>query len=297
MFRYPRDTNFMDLPAELRQNLEALEKTIQSHADASRPLSNRADPSQQLFQIDDKLSLLEDKISAYSCLHAQQNSRISSLKKSGNGHWRYSENVARTIEASRNQPQNMNGKVTWTRAFAPNDPTTSHYEEILKEMNAQLNEAEGMAEALRKQIEPFVNAASPTNSVESVKFLLKTEQEIFASLQRRYNQVRDEIELMRRNYRNFCVKFRKDSRDPFAPKVIETAEKEKERNHHFFGSVNRPAPTIHQQHQQQQQQQQQPIGGLTSMFPSATTSLLPSATTSLPAKPNSSLGLFSFGRN
>ena len=287
----------MDLPAELRQNLEALEKTIQSHADASRPLSNRVDPSQQLFKIEDKLSLLEEKISAYSCLHAQQNSRISSLKKSGNGHWRYSENVARTIEASRNQPQNLNGKVTWTRAFAPNDPTTSHYEEILKEMDAQLTEAEGMAEALRKQIEPFVNVASPTNSVESVKFLLKTEQEISASLQRRYNQIRDEIELMRRNYRNFCIKFRKDSRDPFAPKVIETAEREKERENHkmFFGSVNRPAPTIQQQQQQHQHQQQ--FGGLTSMFPSATSSLLPSATTSLPAKSNSSLGLFSFGRN
>lgn len=271
----------MDLPAELRQNLGALEKTIQSHADASRPLSNRVDPSQQLFKIEDKLSLLEEKILAYSCLHAQQNSRISSLKKSGNGHWRYSESTARTIEASRN---NVNGKITWTRAFSPNDPTASHYEEIFKEVDAQLNEAEGMAEALRKQIEPFVTGSTANNSVESVKFLLKTEQEIAAALQRRYNQIRDEIDLMRRNYRNFCIKFRKDSRDPFAPKVIETLEREKERENLFFGSVNRPAPTIQQQGQ-----------GI--MLPSATTSLLPSATTSLPAKPASSLGLFSFGRN
>lgn len=281
----------MDLPAELRQNLEALEKTIQGHADASRPLSNRVDPSQQLCKIDDKLCLLEEKIAAYSCLHAQQNSRISSLKKSGNGHWRYSENVARTIEASRN---NMNGKVTWTRAFAPNDSTASHYEEILKEMDSQLNEAEGMAEALKKQIEPFVNAAASSNSVtssptESIKYLLKTEQEISASLQRRYNQIRDEIELMRRNYRNFCVKFRKDSRDPFAPKVIETVEREKERENHklFFGSVNRPTSTA----------SAGGSGGLASMLPSSTTSLFPSATTSLPTKTSSSLGLFSFGRN
>lgn len=273
----------MDLPAELRQNLEALEKTIQGHADASRPLSNRVDPTQQLCKIEDKLSLLEEKIAAYSCLHAQQNSRISGLKKSGNGHWRYSENVARTIEASRSQPES--GKLTWVRAFAPNDPTASHYEDILREMDAQLCEAEGMAEALRKQIEPFVNAAASAHSVasptESVKFLLKTEQEISGSLQRRYNQIRDEIDLMRRNYRNFCVKFRKDSRDPFAPKVVETAEREKERDNQksFFG-VNRFVPA---------QPQTTPVGGLTSM--------LPSATTSLPAKPASSLSLFSFGRN
>ena len=141
-----------------------------------------------------------------------------------------------------------------------------------------------MAEAVRKQNEPYENVTTSsitaTNStVESVKVLLKTEQEISAALQRRYNQIHDEIDLMRRSYRNFCVKFRKDSRDPFAPKVVETVEREKERRNHglFFGSVNRPSTTM---------QQQQFFG-----------TALPSATTSLPAKPASSLGTFSFGRS
>ncbi len=276
----------MDLPADLRQSIEALEKTIQSHADASRPFSNRVDPTQQLCQIENKLSLLEEKISAYSCLHAQQNSRISNLKKTTSGHWKYSENAARTIEASRNAPT-ASKVVTWSRAFAPNDPTASHYEDILVEMDSQLIEAEGMAEALKKQIEPFLNAAASAQNVlspaESIKFLLKSEQEILTSLQRRYNQIRDEIDLMRRTYRSFCSKYRRDTRDPFASKVVESAEKELEREKvkDFFG-VNRPVPAAAQN------------PALNHLFPSSTTSLLPSATTGLPTK--SSLGTFSFNR-
>lgn len=290
----------MDLPADLRQSIEALEKTIQSHADASRPFSNRVDPSDQLCQIENKLSLLEDKIAAYSCLHAQQNSRISNLKKVTSGHWKYSENAARTIEASRNVPAvNVTGGtkvVTWTRAFAPNDPTASHYEEILTEMDAQLIEAEGMAESLKKQIEPFLSATASSKSVpspaESVKFLLKSEQEIFLALQRRYNQIRDEIDLMRRTYRNFCSKYRRDSRDPFVPKVVESAEKElereKEKNKNFFG-VGSGRPTA-------APVQGNSVAAAALSLPSATTNLLPSASTPLPTKPTSSLGTFSFGR-
>ena len=273
----------MDLPVDLRQNIEALEKTIQSHADASRPFSNRVDPTQQLCEIEGKLCLLEEKISAYNCLHAQQNSRISSLKKATSGHWKYSENTARTIEASRNDSSNSGSGakvVTWSRAFAPNDPTSSHYEDILLEMEAQMTEAECMAEALKRQIEPFLNAAASSQAIsspaESVKFLLKTEQEISMSLQRRYNQIRDEIDSMRRAYRNFCSKYRRDNRDPFASKVIIERERERENsnsNKDFFG-VNRPIPVVVQ----------------------GTTLSLPSSTTGLPAK--SSLGgdAFSFGR-
>lgn len=274
----------MDLPADLRKAMEDMDKTIQSHSDAYRPFSNRVDPSEQLDLIDCKLSLLEEKISAFSCLNAQQTSRISSLKKATSGHWRYSENAARTIEASRNAAvDSSNSKVTWTRAFAPNDPTASHFEEILKEMDGQLCEAEEMAEALRKQIEPFIsNGNSPGSTTESVKVLLKTEMEISGALQRRYAQIRDEIELMRRGYRTFSSKYRRDSRDPFAPKVVESEEKERERERErekkkdFFGlsQINL-------------------TNGMISMLPAATTSLPPS-TSGLPSK--SSIGMFSFGR-
>lgn len=276
----------MDLPAELRQSIESLEKTIQGHADASRPFSNRIDPSQQLLQIEDKLSLLEEKISAYSCLHAQQNSKILNLKKTTSAHWRYSENTARTIEASRTSV-NSGGKVTWSRAFAPNDPTALHYEEILKEMDDQLLEAEGMCEALKKQIEPFVSSATSNQAIssptESIKFLLKTEAEIFSAIQRRYTQIHDEMDLMRKNYRNFCIKFRKDSRDPFAPKVVESKAKESERQakpSNFFGVTH---PTAYPTSQQQ---------ASSAPFPSPTSSLLPSATTGLPTRLSSG---FSFG--
>lgn len=268
--------------------MEDLDKTIQSHADAYRPFSNRVDPTDKLEMIENKLSLLEEKISAFSSFNAQQTSRISSLKKATSGHWRYSENAARTIEASRNPADASNGgKITWTRAFAPNDSTASHFEEILKEMDTQMCESEEMAEALRKQIEPFVSnistgqsaVASPT---EAVKFLLKTELEISAALQRRYIQIRDEIELMRRNYKAFSAKYRRDSRDPFSPKVVETEEKEREREKKkdFFG-LNQ---VVFNQN------------NLNAMLPSATTNnLFPSSTTSLPTK--SSLSAFSFGRN
>ena len=295
----------MDLPAELRQNIESLERTIQSHADASRPFSNRIDPSDQICKIEDKLSLLEEKIAAYSCLHAQQNSRISNLKKATSLHWKYSENVARTIEASRSKDDSLvvsstGGKTTWSRAFAPNDPTASHFEDILKEMEIQMNEAEGMCEALKKQIEPFFTSNSNLNSnpnvtltnpspTESVKFLLKTEQEISASLQRRYNQIREEIDLMKRNYRNFSAKYRRDSRDPFAPKVIENSTKEREREiqAEYFGVSN----TLSNQQRfpatytQNVQNPSYPLGGTSSIN-------FPSATTGLPTKS----GAFSFGK-
>ena len=301
----------MDLPAELRQSIEALEKTIQNHADASRPFSNRVDPTDKLSHIEDKLSLLEEKIAAYTCLHAQQNSRVSNLKKCTSGHWRYSENVARTVEASRG-PQSVSGttgKTTWTRAFAPNDPTSNHFEEIFKEMDMRLGEAEGMAEALRKQIEPFTSSNSSQSSAsspnENVKYLLKTEQELSGALQRRFGQIHDEIDLMRKNYRNFCSKYRKDSRDPFAPKIVETTEREKDRESqvkNFFGVSNTASNSgLNTTNTPSFNLSGGTANSASSSLPTATTGLFPisgNPTASTAVKPaSSSLGLFSFGRN
>lgn len=287
----------MDLPAELRQNVEALEKIIQGHADASRPFSSRVDPTDNLSKIDDKLTLLEEKISAYSTVHSQQNQRILNLKRSTSAHWRYSESSARTIEASRHV--SSDSKITWTRAFAPNDPTSSHFEDILHEMKSQLDQAESMFEAIRRQIDPILNNANTSASeshshspIESVKLILRNEQEISSVLIRRFNQVHDEMEVMRRNFRTFCQKYRRDSRDPFVSKVTETRP---ERFIPYQAQLPVPPPTS---------------TSISSGFPAASTtpttssslfssSMLPSATTGLAPKAttaSSPFGGFNFGR-
>lgn len=282
----------MDLPAELRQNIEALEKTIQAHADASRPFSTRADPSAQLEKIESKLYLLEEKMAAYASHHAHQSSRISALKKATSGHWRYSESVARTIEASRLADPRENGKMLWSRAFAPNDPTASHFYEVLLEMEQQLAQAEQVYETIKKQIEPLTNGSEGVHSPsESLKIILKNEQDMLSVLSRRYSQLKEELEAMRKSYRAFCVKYRNDSRDPFVSRVEKPAE-------------SKPVSAAGQLPAQPVPSASAAVAGMASGFnppistsSSGLTSLLPSATTGLaPVRPASSLfGGFSFG--
>lgn len=294
---YPRETNFMDLPPELRQSIEALEKTIQAHADAARPFSARVDPTSQLDQIENKLNLLEEKIAVYSSHHAQQSSRIASTKKMTSAHWRYAESVARTIDASRHNNPQEPGKVHWSRAFAPNDPTASHFDDILNEMDQQLQQAEQVYDSIRRQIEPLTTGIEGAHSpAESVKIIIKHEQSITAALNRRYAQLKEEIDAMRKVYRAFCVKYRNDSRDPFASRVEKPAEPK-------IASPASQLPT------QPTPAASRPVAGLattgfapvftqptvssTPQQPTSLSSLLPSATTSLaPVRPASS-SLFS----
>ena len=283
----------MDLPAELRQSIEALEKTIQAHSDASRPFSARVDPTIQLEQIENKLNLLEEKIAAYSSHHAQQSSRISSVKKATSAHWRYSESVARTIEASRHTSPQESGKVIWSRAFAPNDSTANHFDDILHEMEQQLFQAEQINDSIRRQIEPLTTGSENAHSpVESVKIIIKHDQSITSALNRRYVQLKEEIDAMRKVYRSFCLKYRNDSRDPFASRVERVPE-------------SKPVSPATQLPPQPNQSTNRLVAGMTTglapaqvggqtlsnMFPSSTTSLAPVRST------NSSIfGGFSFGK-
>ncbi len=282
----------MDLPADLRQSIEALEKTIQTHADASRPFSGRVDPTAQLEQIENKLNLLEEKIAAYSSHHAQQSSRIASIKKATSGHWRYSESVARTIEASRHNSPQEPGKIVWSRAFAPNDSTANHFDDILREMDHQLYEAEQIYDAVRRQIEPLTsgheNAHSPA---ESVKVIIKHDQNITSALSRRYLQLKEEMDAMRKVYRAFCLKYRNDSRDPFASRVERVPEA-------------KPVSPASQLPAQPIPSANLLISGMTTgqnnfSNSQALSSFLPSATTNLaPVRPTSSslFNGFSFGK-
>jgi phage shock protein A len=299
-FRYPRETNFMDLPAEMRQNLEALEKAIQAHADAARPFSNRVDPSGKLQQIEEKLTLLEEKIAAYTCLHSQQHARATAVKKATSMHWRYAESVARTIEASRGKetPGGLasgGSQMHWQRAFAPTDPTSEHFEEVIGEMETQLTLTEGIAEALRKQIEPLLSNDAERDATEAIRLVLSHEGETLAALTRRYSHLQDEVEGMRKRFRTFCAKYRNDSRDPFASKFDYDT-----RNHVALAApaASSLAPLLPSQPVASVSQQMP--SSSTVLFgsaPSSTSQLLPSATTALaPMKPAGSFGGFSFGQ-
>ena len=208
-----------------------MDKTIQSHSDAYRPFSNRVDPSEQLDLIDCKLSLLEKKISAFSCLNAQQTSRISSLKRRPVAIGDILKMPREQLKPPETPPSILPTAKSLGRAFAPNDPTASHFEEILKEMDGQLCEAEEMAEALRKQIEPFIsNGNSPGSTTESVKVFTENWNGNFwcSSTSLRPNSRWNRINapwLSNLSRPSIVV----DSRDPFAPKVVETEEKERER--------------------------------------------------------------------
>lgn len=204
----------------MRQNIESLERVIQSHATAARTFSGRPDPSGQLAQIDLKLNLLEEKLSAYSTLHAQQHSRALAMKRHTSSHWRYAESVARTIEASRTATENS---TVWSRAFAPNDATSSHFEEIVSELEQQIDQVETMAEGIQRQIEPLMGQSARDvayPAIDSVRQILANEIELKSSLLNRYSQLKADVDVLRGNFRAFCSKFRGDVRDPFMTKHV-----------------------------------------------------------------------------
>jgi len=254
---------------------------IQSHADASRAFSARPDPSSQLNQIEVRLNLLNEKLSAYSTLHSQQHTRAISMKKMTSNHWRYSESVARTIEASRTTSESP---VTWNRAFSPNDATSSHFEDIVSELEQQIEQVEVMAESIQRQIEPLLmqsgREAALSSPIDAVRQILSNEIDLKSTLLSRYSQLKADIEVMRRNFQTFCSKFRGDVRDPFISKVAAA------------NTLNPPTLSVAEQLPVQPKPAQN-----TSLSPGFGTNL-PSATTTLaPVKPTGSgFSGFTFGK-
>lgn len=112
---FPKETKFIDLPAEMRANLESLEKSIRQFSDQSAALACR--------NYDDTHRITEDVAKFYSrvvtCETANETCRgqILSAKRIMNQYWKYGESTARMIIASKQT--GPDGTVKWVPVLAP----------------------------------------------------------------------------------------------------------------------------------------------------------------------------------
>lgn len=114
---FPKETKFTDLPQELKNNLECIERTLRIASEQSATLKTQSYNDTNSLTID--IGQLTDRI--LSCETTNENCRgqVLSAKRVLNQYWKYGESVARMIIASRQTgPDNQ---IKWVPIITPAD--------------------------------------------------------------------------------------------------------------------------------------------------------------------------------
>jgi hypothetical protein len=143
---FPKETKITDLPADLRANLEAVERTLclahdQSVALASQPYTDTAGLARAVAGFADRVAV---------CEGANETCRghVDAAKRVLNRFWRYGEEVARMVISSRQT--GPDGQLKWVPVITPSD--LSLLEEMIFRLETQVTELVDAAEVSQLEV-------------------------------------------------------------------------------------------------------------------------------------------------
>lgn len=236
---FPRDTNFMDLPPEIRTSLETVEKSLIQASDQSAILASQS--FEETERISKGIQMLEQRLIVCEASSENVRTQLSAAKSVLNQFWRYGESVARMVVASRQLTPE--GRIQWVPIITPGDLVL--LEELSMRLVSQIQQLESSASMLMRQLDLLSShrVAHP----ELLSSTLKTQGNVFIKLAAQVNQVQEEVEQMRKEYRSFIAKFRDDLRDPFARRkqniTQDATMPKKDDSSSVPGNTPKPAPS------------------------------------------------------
>lgn len=208
---YPKETKFADLPAELRANLESIERTLRTAAEQSSALSMLS--YTETSRLTSEVKSFAERMAACETASDTFKSQLSAAKSVLNQYWRYGESVARMIVASRQVTSD--GQVKWIPVITPADFTL--LEEMIIRLSSQVAQLCSTASVLGRQLEQL--GRSQGTSAELLRGALKNQYDLFMGLTGRVALLSEQVDALRSLYKTFLAKYRNDPRDPFVSRA------------------------------------------------------------------------------
>lgn len=213
LFRFPKETKFVDLPADVRTAIEALEKTIRKYETDSCQLSTRHLQEIDKFKV--SVDELGKKMNSFEFALNQSRGKLLLAKRSLNQYWKYGESVARYITGVKQAA--TPGAVNIDQPPL-NLSDLKFVESIILDLEKWEQELEHLYRTIKDNLDS-VQSQSPF-SVGSLKSVIRSNGEALINLTTAFSTLHNEIDFLRDEYRRFNLVHRNDSRDPFSPKVI-----------------------------------------------------------------------------
>lgn len=208
---YPKETKFLDLPNETRASLEAIEKTMHQFMEQSAVLNSKTNTG--TMKISSDIHHFEARLVAAESANEMCRGHLLSAKKIMNQFWKYGESVARMIVSSK-QHNAADGSIKWIPVITPSN--LALFEEMIGRLEVQIAELSGNASSLSRQLEQSsFNRKAPLDSVTGS---LKNLHDFFVNVTSKISSQQEELEKIKLSYKNFILRYRNDSRDPFSPK-------------------------------------------------------------------------------
>lgn len=218
---FPKETKFVDLPPEMRNSLEAIEKNLRELSEQNAALASRNSYDEGITK---KLFIevreVEKRVASAEMTGETCKGHVMVAKRALNQYWRYGESVARMLVASKQSGEE--GMTKWVPVIPPGDNNTL-LEEIILRMELQLSELTDSANSVTKQIDyvnerDMIGVGAGIGGVEALRITLRHQMDVFIALASMVASENEEMEKMRESYRSFVKKYRRDHRDPFVPR-------------------------------------------------------------------------------
>lgn len=216
---YPKDTKYADLPADIQKAIESLESTIRGYESASFQVSNRR--YEKVESCAEATEELEKKLQVFEFAIQKNQNRMVAAKRNLGKYWKYGETVSRHIASIKpaapgQQPAQVLAVEATEDLILASD--LRFLEAIITDFEIRSDELKSLTANINSLLDHLQN--QPNFSVKSLKSTIRSHADTLLSLAERLACFQDDIQQLRNSYRQFCLLYRHDSRDPFAPKYV-----------------------------------------------------------------------------
>jgi len=216
---YPKETKFSDLPADIQKAIENLETTIRGYEATSFHITERRYEAVDIST--SRIQELEGKLQVFDFAIQQNQARMIAAKRNLGKYWKYGENVARHVTSLKA----VAGHSVPPAVDAIDNLILASDQMFIESIIHDFEQKAGELSTLASNVNVLVmNIQSQSSfSIQSVKNTIKAHSETLLALAEKLASFHDEIETLRSSYRQFCLLYRNDSRDPFASKYVAPA--------------------------------------------------------------------------
>ena len=216
---YPKQTKFLDLPADVQNSLLALERSIHAVEDSAQSLVVPLPLfEERLPRIDATANRNEGKLAALEAQQQRLRMIVDGTRRRLQAIWRFGESVSRARDAVP-AADKKDGRILALPYYPLDESVVAG---IVEDLEAQVDAGIAAARALKDQVDGARQQRHGVFCVlEAVRNVLRFQDEGLRSLLARHEALHERVERKKTEYRSQLVRVRGDARDPFVSRTEE----------------------------------------------------------------------------